>query len=77
MSCRAICQRPAPPLCPVTCSDCGVSDLRTFYTSKTQGFHLCPTCFGSRIEHGMAKEGEPQVLEECQSKSIYLWKRHQ
>jgi hypothetical protein len=77
MSCRATCQPPLPPLSPVTCSDCGVSDLHSFYTSTTRGLHLCPTCFGSRIERGMAKEEEPGLPEECQPKSIHPLKRHQ
>lgn len=70
MSCRATCHHPLPPLCPVTCGDCGASDLHTFYTSNQRGLHLCPTCFGSRIERGMAKEGEPQVPEESQPGSV-------
>lgn len=70
MSCRATCLQSPPPMCPVTCSDCGASDLDTFYTSSQRGIHLCPACFGSRIERGMAKEGEPQVPEESQSPSV-------
>jgi len=59
MSCRATCLRIPPPPHPVSCEDCGLSDLHSFYTSKERGTHLCPTCFGSRSNRGMAKEGEP------------------
>lgn len=69
MSCRATCSHPPLPLRPVTCEDCGMSDLHTFYTSKERGVHLCPTCFGSRIERGIAKEREPQTSEACGARS--------
>ena len=61
MSCRATCQHPAPSLRPVTCMDCGASDLHTFYTLKEKGLYLCPSCFGCRISRGMTKEGGPQT----------------
>lgn len=69
MSCRATCSHPAPALRPVTCADCGMSDLHTFYTSKERGLHLCQTCFGSRSERGIAKEGKPHVSEESHAGS--------
>ena len=70
MSCRATCQRSPTPLRPVTCVDCGVSDRHTFYTSNKRGIHLCPACYDSQIERGMAKAGERQVPEECGSRSV-------
>ena len=70
MSCRATCQRSPTPPRPVTCVACGVSDLHTFYTSNKRGIHLCPACYGSQIERGMAKEGERQVPGECGSRSV-------
>ena len=60
MSCRATCQRPFTPPRPVICSDCGVSDLHTFYTSNELRLHLCPTCFSARLECDLAKEGRNQ-----------------
>jgi len=64
MSCRATCQHSPAAQRPVICANCGVSDLHTFYTSTDRGLHLCPTCFGSWVERGLAKEGEPRLLEE-------------
>lgn len=53
------------PLAPVSCQDCGAHPLDVFYTARGRGTHLCPTCFHARVERGMAKEDEAQLLEEC------------
>lgn len=49
----------------LACAECGASHLDVFYTSKDRGTHLCPVCFRSRVERGMAREGEPELPEEC------------
>ena len=42
---------------PVSCSECEAENLTEFFTSQALGLQLCPTCFRSRVERGLAKEG--------------------
>ena len=46
------------PKAPVACADCGARDLDVFYTSKEQGYHLCPACYQARVARGTAKKAE-------------------
>ncbi len=57
MSCRVARYHPVPPRVPVVCADCGAGSLPVFYTSSTLGYHLCPACFQSKAERGLAREG--------------------
>ncbi len=41
---------------PVVCSDCGARHLEHFYRSREGGSTLCPGCFQSRVERGVARE---------------------
>ncbi len=40
---------------PVYCCKCGTRDLDVFFTSKTLGLHLCPTCAKTMVEWGVGK----------------------
>ena len=42
---------------PVTCSEYGTGELTEYFTSHALGLQLCQTCFHSRVERGLAKEG--------------------
>ena len=44
----------------IDCFDCGQENLQIFHTSKRHGYHLCPDCFHSREQRGLARSGEAQ-----------------
>jgi len=58
MSCHVSLLKNGRPKEAVSCSDCGARDLKDFFTSKAQGYHLCPACFQARTARGSAKEVE-------------------
>jgi len=58
MSCRAARHHPVPRSSPVVCADCGTGPLTVFYTATTLGYHLCPVCFQSRAERGLARAAD-------------------
>jgi len=58
MTCRVSLLKDGRPKAPVACADCGARDLDVFYTSKEQGYHLCPACYQARVARGTAKKAE-------------------
>ena len=38
-----------------SCFDCGQKNLEVFHTSTRHGYHLCPECFRSREQRGLAR----------------------
>ena len=39
----------------IRCFDCGTGTMHSFHTSREGGYHLCPTCFASRVRSGRAR----------------------
>ncbi len=46
----------ATTVSPAACCDCGARSLEHFYTAKEGGSTLCPGCFQSRVERGVARK---------------------
>jgi ribosomal protein S27E len=51
---------------PVSCSECGSTNLEVCHTSKTLGPHLCAICAQSVVECGGWKENQTQLVREAQ-----------
>lgn len=58
MSCRVARWQIVKTTNRVTCHDCGAHGLETFYSSSRLGHDLCGTCFKSRLDRGLVKDGE-------------------
>ena len=45
---------------PVTCSDCGATDLEMWYEGQTWGATVCQMCYENHVSQGSARPPRPE-----------------